>query len=202
MFGIPGFLTDSKSAEGRLVLNSIKKCASRVGKFKLVRPFGHLEASPRAVVFTIDRAFQPRSSDRANAAALEALMNCLIELNKIWLAFHPSTPTLYDTEVFYERTTLWDTIPCLYARGWGDCKSLAAARVAENYRDRIWCRSVFRFLPGKTATMFHILLMYADGTWEDPSKALGMEVAQESPDYGFGSCIRRPYPGAKLVDWL
>jgi hypothetical protein len=41
--------------------------------------------------------------------------------------------------------------------------------------------------------MFHILLMYGehyqgigastDGMWEDPSRALGMQVAQESPDY-------------------
>jgi hypothetical protein len=194
VIGIPGFSTDSNSAEGKLVLRAIKKCASKVGKAQL---------APRAVVFTIDDAFNPRSSERENAAALETMMNCLIELNRIWLAFHPSTLPLYDTPVFYERTTLWDTIPCLYMRGWGDCKSLAAARVAENYRDGLWCRSVFRFLEGTNQTMFHILLMYscfgaysgigasADGMWEDPSKALGMGAVQENPNHpssraGFG----------------
>lgn len=184
VFGIPGFSTDSNSAEGKCVLNAIKKCASKVGEFRL---------APRAVVFTIDSAFNQRASNRENATALETMMACLVELNCIWLTFHPSTLPLYDTKVYYRRTTLWDTIPCLYGRGWGDCKSLAAARVAENYRDGVRCRPVFRFLPGRNSTMFHILLMYGehyqgigastDGMWEDPSRALGMQVAQESPDY-------------------
>lgn len=173
VFGIPGFSTDAQSEEGRLVLKAIEKCAKQVGGYEL---------RPKAVVFRIDDAFARQSSDLKNATALRTLMNCLIELNVIWLRFHPTVP-LYHSGVYYRRTTLWDTIPCLYARGWGDCKSLAACRVAENYRDRRWCRSVFRFLPGKSSIMFHILLMYADGSWEDPSKALGMVVNQENPDH-------------------
>jgi hypothetical protein len=187
VIGIPGFLTDSQSAEGKLVRKTVRKCADKVGSYKFL--------APGAVAFTIDSAFQPHSSDRENAAALETLMTCLIELNVVWLMFHPHTPPLYHTPVYYKRTLLWDTIPCLYARGWGDCKSLAAARVAENYRDRLWCRSVFRFLPGTNNTMFHILVMYSgigayygigaseSGLWEDPSKALGMESIQENPDH-------------------
>lgn len=174
VFGIPGFSTDTQSAEGKLVLKAIQKCANKVGGY---------EFRPGAVAFRIDNAFARHSSDLQNAAALRTLMNCLVELNIIWLRFHPSTLPLYQTPVYYRRTTLWDTIPCLYARGWGDCKSLAACRVAENHRNKLWCRSVFRFLPGKSSIMFHILLMYADGTWEDPSKALGMVVSQENPDH-------------------
>lgn len=185
VFGIPGFSTDSTSAEGKLVRAAVSKCASKVGSS---------EFRPGAVVFTIDRAFGTRGSDRMNAAALRIMMECLIELDSIWLAFHSSTPRLYESGVYYRRTLLWDTIPCLLARGWGDCKSLAAMRVAENHRDGIWSRSVYRFLPGNTSTMYHILVMYgeagfysgigasADGQWEDPSKALGMEVMAENPD--------------------
>lgn len=179
VFGIPGFSTDAQSAEGKRLRQAIATCSRAVGSHKFVMQNG----STQAVAFTIDDAFNPRSSDRENAAALAALMACLVECNRIWLRYHPATPPLYHTPVYYRRTTLWDTVPCLYARGWGDCKSLAAARVAENDRDGIVSRTVFRFLPGKTGTMFHILVMYADGRWEDPSKALGMESVQEQPDH-------------------
>lgn len=153
-----------------MVRKAIRQCASSVGKASL---------QPGAVVFRIDRAFCPRASDLLNAAALQALLVCLYQLDCIWFQFHPLTAPLYQSGVIYRRTEVWDPIPALYSRQYGDCKSLTAARCAELRRQGVWCRPVFRFdsLPG--GTMYHILIMFADGTWEDPSKILGMQVNQE-----------------------
>jgi hypothetical protein len=170
VFAIPGFSLDAQSREGQMVRKAIRQCASKVGKATL---------RPGAVVFRIDGAFNPRSSDLQNAAALAALLVCLYQLDAIWLLFHPFALPLYHAGVVYKRTEVWDTIPALYGRRYGDCKSLTAARVAELRRQGVWCRPVFRFKELSGGTMYHILVMFADGSWEDPSKLLGMQVAQE-----------------------
>ena len=153
-----------------MVRRAIRECATQVGKASL---------RPEAVVFRIDRAFNPRASDLTNATALQALLVCLYQLDCIWLQFHPYTLPLYQSGVVYKRTDVWDPIPALYGRQHGDCKSLTAARCAELRRSGVWCRPVFRFKDLLGGTMYHILIMFADGTWEDPSKILGMEVQQE-----------------------
>jgi hypothetical protein len=184
-FAIPGFPTDSDSAVGQLVRQIVFSCARRVGP---------VHRQPEALTFDIEDAFVPHASDLANAKALEALMSCLTNLDSLWLRMHPETPRLYDSGVFYRRTDIWDTIPALYRRGFGDCKSLAACRVAELRARGIQCRPVFRFLTEVNPdvpydqtgyTMYHILVMFADdrvdGLWGDPSKVLGMVPPQESP---------------------
>jgi len=178
IMAIPQLSTDSTSAEGKQLRKVVSKCAASVGSVKIANG---------ALVFSIDGAFGPRSSDTENARALEALMLCLCQLDLLWLRLHPSTLPLYDSGVYYDRTMVWDTIPMLYARGYGDCKSLAACRIAENWQKGIWCKPTFRFDDdrrrsfslSRTGAMFHILVMYEDGSWEDPSKALGMIPPQE-----------------------
>lgn len=173
-FAIPGFRTDSKSVEGRAVREVVAACARQVGSAKF---------RPGAVVFSIDRAFSPRSSKEENAKALEVLLAALCGLDRIWVCSGRAPLPLYDTPVYYARTMVWDTIPALYGRGFGDCKSLSAARVAELRNSGIWCRPVFRFQGSPSATLFHILIMFEDGSWECPSAALGMHAQQEQPQY-------------------
>ena len=172
-FAIPGFRTDSTSVEGRAVRRTIDWCASHVGSVKY---------KPGVAVFRIDRAFNPRASNQTNAAALESLLTCLSNLDSIWLRYHPRHIPLYNSGVYYARTLVWDTIPALYHRGFGDCKSLTACRIAELRSDGIWCRPVFRHKPRVSSTMFHILLMRENAEWEDPSKALGMLSYKESAE--------------------
>ncbi len=141
---------------------------------------GKASYGPGRIVFRIVDAFNPRSTDKQNAIALEALLRCLIDLNILWLQQYPNTPALYDSGVYYSRTTVWDTIPALYARGYGDCKSLTAARIAELWLTmNIHTIPVFRFDTQADGTMFHILVMMLDGLNEDPSKILGMVGPQE-----------------------
>lgn len=174
VFAVPGLLTDSNSVEGRRARSIIKKCVKVVGKARL---------EPGVIVFTVVNAFDRRSLATKNALALDALMTCLIELDSLYLKLRAQkgieTPFLYDTPVYYERTIVWDTIPALYRRGFGDCKSLAACRVAELRRIGIPCEAVFRFDGNVHMTMFHILVMHEDGTFEDPSKVKGMIGPQE-----------------------
>jgi hypothetical protein len=83
-----------------------------------------------------------------NGETLKVWLEALIDTNRVFLRNHPDTPKLYDSGVFYARTEDWDPIPVLYSEGYhgtdlpwcrvkrmygkfGDCKSLACARIAE-----------------------------------------------------------------------
>jgi hypothetical protein len=174
---LPSSLVNPGSPEGKQAREPIKKCARIVGSAKMC---------PQGIVFGIDGAFNALASKKANALALRALLDCLIDLDLIWLQANPMTPALYESGVFYHLMPAndpWDTIPTLYQRGFGDCKSLAAARIAELRRFGKIAIPVFRHVKDGWGTMFHILILHGDGTWECPSRILGMRTAQESPGY-------------------
>lgn len=165
------------SDEGQRAREIIKKCAREVG---------HAKMRPQGVVFGIDDAFRARSSKSDNAIALRALLDCLIDLNLVILSACPSTLGLYQSRVFYRlmpAKASWDTILTLYARGYGDCKSLVAARVAELRRNGCVANPVFRHIKDGWGTMFHILILHDNGAWECPSRILGMRTGQELPGY-------------------
>lgn len=125
------------------------------------------------ITFNLPHVFFPGSPRDEDADALKALLDCLIALNIAFLEKN-RVPTLYQSPVFYRRTEIWDTIPALYNRGYGDCKSLTAALVAEYRMKGIACRPVFRWYDGPDGSKnYHILVQTRDG-FEDPSKVKGM----------------------------
>jgi len=125
------------------------------------------------ISFNLPHVFVPQSDDVDNALALKALLECMVQLNLAYIQLHPTKP-LYESGVRYGRTKIWEPIPALYARGIGDCKSLAAALIAQYRIKGIPCRAVFRYAPrGDGNKDFHILVQTPKG-WEDPSKKLGM----------------------------
>ena len=129
------------------------------------------------VTFDLPHCFDSASDPVSNAVALQALLHCLGAINLIYLQFRPGCiAPLYESGVYYERTTVWDSIPALYRRGFGDCKSLTAALVAEYAAQGIKSRPVFRWMvdKGDNQTNYHILVQTNHG-FEDPSKVLGME---------------------------
>lgn len=129
------------------------------------------------VVFTLPHVFHASSDLAENAAALEPLLECLCAVDLAYRLYHRPVQFLYQNPVYYERTVVWDSIPALYTRGYGDCKSLACARVAEFRAAGLEARPVFRFVPPdqteKGQFQYHILVLGPDG-WEDPSKIKGM----------------------------
>lgn len=108
---------------------------------------------------------------------VKALLEALIAINVDYLRKNPQTPRLYQSGVRYDRTFWWEPIPAMYARSFGDCKSLTAARVAELRLAGIPAQPTFRFFTHPDGSRdFHILVMLPGGQWEDPSKQLGMRV--------------------------
>jgi len=131
--------------------------------------------------------FEPATSLVDNAYALRALLDCLISLNESYLRNHSVRP-LYQSGVVYGRTTVWDPIPALYARGYGDCKSLTAALIAQYRKAGIACEPCFRWNPREGTPQkvldFHILVeisKYGKMEYEDPSKVLGMGANEVAP---------------------
>ncbi len=120
--------------------------------------------------------FHPSASDEDNALALQALLEALIQVNRVYLRRYPRTPKLYKSGVVYGRTRVWDSIPDLQARKYGDCKSLTAQQVAELRESGVKCRPAFRFAlnPQTGQKDFHILTQIGS-KFEDPSRKLGME---------------------------
>jgi hypothetical protein len=133
--------------------------------------------------FTFDfpHVFTPESDRRENALVLEYNLEFLIGQNRLFLQFH-RVPELYRSGVKYERTVIWDSIPALYARQGGDCKSLTAARIAELRQRGIKVRPVFRWVKNDAGDDdYHILVLHENGSFEDPSKVLGMGRNENEP---------------------
>lgn len=152
------------------------------GKCSLSRSQLH----PDRVTFNLPYAFNSDSTQLEDSRVLRILLDCLTDINTEYLNRHKDVRPLYgsapysnDAPVFYARTRVWDPIPALYKRGYGDCKSLSAALIAQ-YRARgIEALPVFRWVDPernkmrKGNTNYHILVQTAKG-FEDPSKVLGM----------------------------
>jgi len=126
-------------------------------------------------VFTLPHVFSGDSDPKENAYALRIMLECLIGLNRAYLRSH-SAPSLYRAGVRYGRTQDWCPIPELYSRGFGDCKSLTAALIAEYRMKGIAAEPVFRWVANaqRTGNNYHILVQTNKG-FEDPSKVLGMD---------------------------
>ena len=141
------------------------------------------------IAFDFPQCFCPGSIPEENAEELRILLECLVSSNLNFLRFHRVKP-LYQAGVVYDRTTVWDPIPALYTRGYGDCKSLSAARVAELRFAGKPAKPVFRWATNPDGgTDYHILVQTLQG-WEDPSKILGMLDQENSPHEGMEPPVR------------
>jgi hypothetical protein len=131
------------------------------------------------IPFNMPHVFYPGAPPVENAQALRILLDCLINLNRAYRRTHLVTPLLR-SGVRYGRTRLWEPIPALRKRGYGDCKSLTADLISEYREAGEEAEPVFRFVPWninprKNSTDFHILVYRPrTGKFEDPSKWLGM----------------------------
>lgn len=148
---------------------------------KLWRPKVSKGPGQTQVTFDLPGAFEPDSLPLDNAVALQALLRCLIAIN---IDFYQriqgrAYPSLYESNVVYGRTQVWDSTPALRGRGYGDCKSLSCDRIAELYvRNGEVCKPVFRWEKRKDGvTNYHILVQRntnSPNPFEDPSKVKGM----------------------------
>ena len=142
------------------------------------------------ISYNLPHVFYPGSDKLLNARTLRASMDYMVTMNRIFLEeskrLRHAVPTLYSSGVVYDRTTWWEPIPALYQRGYGDCKSLSAAWIAQaRFLKGIHTRPVFRCVDNADGTTdYHILVELPNGTFEDPSKVLGMGADEVAKFYG------------------
>ena len=126
------------------------------------------------ITIDLPHVFNAHASPRDNAPALRAILDCMVTCNLDFLRRYPDTPVLYRAGIRYGRTTIWDSIPALYDRQYGDCKSLATALIAEYLNKGKQAVPCFRWARKPVGGMdFHILVQTKLG-FEDPSRVLGM----------------------------
>lgn len=128
------------------------------------------------LLWDLPHVFYPGSSPEENTRALAILLQCLVDLDDGYL-MHNAAPPLYRSGVIYGRTEVWDTIKACLDKGFGDCKTLTAWRIAELRRAGIEAAPVFRWVARSSNPAvldYHILVGLPDGSFEDPSRILGM----------------------------
>lgn len=111
-------------------------------------------------------------------AVLVAMLEALAVINRLELARDRSIPPLYQSGCIYIKEPAgadhWLDIHEIRRFGGGDCEDLVAWRVAELRASGERARfGVERYVMGRD-TVFHIFVVHADGSTEDPSKLLGM----------------------------
>jgi transglutaminase superfamily protein len=128
------------------------------------------------IPFDVAGVFYPGSSDEDDALALQALMEALVTIDRVYLRRFPQSPRLEQSGVRYARTNEWQSVPDLLHRGYGDCKSLTAMHVAELRNAGMKAKPVFRLAinPQTGRKEFHILTQ-AGAAFIDMSRRLGME---------------------------
>lgn len=117
---------------------------------------------------------------RVEGERLRAMLDCLVRLNLIHLRENPRTPPLYQAGVRYLRERLgheaWKDIAGVMRDRHGDCEDLACWRVAELQRAGVKAEPAFTVRKLRGRRLYHILVRYANGTFEDPSRRLGMRA--------------------------
>lgn len=94
---------------------------------------------------------------------------------------YQDTPKIYESGVSYIykdsiEAPAWQDVATCIAKKTGDCKDFAAWRCAELLEQGVACRPVIQWRKVGDAYRFHALVLYQDGTLEDPSKLLGMQT--------------------------
>lgn len=133
----------------------------------------------------------------ADPAIIEALLEGLIAANTVMLD-GADFPPLYEAGVVYKREPKgreeWQTCERTLQRGSGDCEDLTGWRVAELRRaGERGARPFVRPARGSGAGVgaaggrrrrrrrkWHVLVERGDGTFEDPSRILGMGAGREA----------------------
>ena len=127
------------------------------------------------IVFDLPHVFHEQSSSEEDAIVLRTSLEYLIALDLAYLRYHPTESLYRNRGVVYGRTTEWDAIPAIVARGYADCKSLSAWRIAELRLQGLQADPTFRwFVRPEGGKGFHILVRLPGYRFEDPSRLKGM----------------------------
>lgn len=164
--------------------------------FEVATDFGSDEASDQPEIVAI-RVLVPKNSPPAwpNGPpvvfynALEALVAINIwciraRMHGIMGPGKGSYPDLYESVCYKPKVQgteeLWDSIEALHQRGHGVCEDLACARVAERRIIGDPCRPNLISQKMPDGILYHVMVQNPDGSNEDPSGELGMNLGKEN----------------------
>lgn len=109
---------------------------------------------------------------------LYVLLEALTNLNLVWLSQN-YPPPLYESGVVYKKERMrrenWQDIPTTLRKGHGDCEDLTAWRVAVLRYNGEAASPFIEEYPTHNGVYYHVVVRRADGSIEDPSRALGMK---------------------------
>lgn len=121
--------------------------------------------------------FEKPADLQRSERATRRLLDFLVQMNLDHLKLYPDTPRIYSSGIRYDRDIHWKDIYACLATGGGDCKSVAAWRVAELIHSgedpKAVCHLKGGPLPGG-GSRYHVTVKRGNGRIEDPSKILGM----------------------------
>lgn len=113
---------------------------------------------------------------------IQRMLTALFEIDKDYLDAFPKTAPLYRSGVVYCRengTENWKPIPQVIKDGYGDCEDLACYRASELVKRKgIQARPILKEQVRGSLLLYHVLVKLPDGTFEDPSRKLGMNDAR------------------------
>ena len=140
-------------------------------------------------------------SQSASEKVLDIILEALVQIDILYLRLNPKTPKMYDSGVRYYHDGIrdeWFSADEAMHEKLADCKGLSAWRVAElrvtGEDPGAKCFKKFAVIEDPTVgklVLYHVQVLRSDGTIEDPSRKLGMNLPE--PD-GF-----IPVPG---VPWV
>ena len=116
---------------------------------------------------------------RATEHGCDFLFRCNVDY---LLAYGDRVPRFHAAGLHYKSpedacgSDIWQDIPTLLGRRFGDCKDLACYRAAELVvRDRVAAKPFVkrRFYPDGFA-LYHVVVLLPNGEFEDPSVECGM----------------------------
>ena len=132
------------------------------------------------ITFNLPHVFEGASDSQSESYVLRALLDAQTKINLAYLRDH-AVKSLYSSGVVYGRTKLWEPIPAVIMRGYGDCKSLAPWLVAQYLSTGLDARCVHRWVRRPDGLKdFHVLVQTRNG-YEDPSRVLGMGANENAP---------------------
>lgn len=149
----------------------------------------------------VTEAFRGREEQTLSGRVLQIMLDALYLIDIEWLKRNPELPAIYTlasdsrlgfvprkdkklgpngTWMLYQQEPTgqedWKDIPTCLRDGFADCEDLACWRAAElTVRHGIPARPVAKGKVRPNGSMlYHITVLYPDGTSEDPSRKLGM----------------------------
>jgi len=124
--------------------------------------------------------FQGKQDADISHEVMNAAVEFLVSVNQAELRKYPGLPSLYQSGVTYEHVdgrydTAWKDVISAYKSKKGNCKVLAAIRIAENRNRGIRCYPMLTQNINDDGTQdWHVAVIYPNRAVEDPSRKLGM----------------------------